>query len=101
MIHALRRWRLRVALASCAPLRLTRRPAGRHHADSLAAANWYPRTPAPEPAQLELRKPRVIPDVKRERLASEWLSREYATLYQWVADMETAILQSDLRARYA
>jgi hypothetical protein len=80
-----------VATTLCVLVLWLAQPHGRHEADSLAQADWTPRThPLPAPG-VRLRKPRYAPDVRpagqliREAYASAELriSRELTALADW------------------
>lgn len=81
----------RLATIACVPLRLLRRSPGVHAAPRRETGLWLPPTPMPELAPLPEWRPRVAPYVPAQKLTSEWLSREYAILYSWAADMERKI----------
>jgi hypothetical protein len=81
------------AVALVATAILACRPRGRHVADSLARADWQPRTSPPAPPPVRLRRPRYVPDYRprqqmiREAYASLEMasSRQLASIAAWAA----------------
>lgn len=75
-------------------LRLIRRNTGQHVADSLAGADWSPRTPAPAPAPARISEPRVAPYVlthaDKVRAAYDAVELEFARI------LDNVVLQSRL-----
>lgn len=100
MIPPVRNVRAIVAELACTVARLARRSHGRHVARIGADEPWLPQTQAPEPYQPELHHPRVPRYVEAKPLCSEWLSREYAILYSWSAQMEARIYGTNLAGIY-
>lgn len=90
----------RGAELACTAVRLSRRSTGRHAAAIDWSPDWLPPTPLPELEPLPPWEPRVPRYAPPARLETEWLSRRYAELYSWSAEMERRIYGATASVSY-